>query len=90
MPKASKRTVSAAGVAAKGSRGEDVSAGFTNKSTGGTPVHRVTVALPPDIVRRLDEIAARLNVSRQAVIKTLLRRELDESVSKPRPASKAG
>lgn len=59
-------------------RAEDVSAYFTNKFTVVRPVHRVNVDLTRGMLRELDERAARLNVSRQAVIKTLLRQVLDE------------
>jgi metal-responsive CopG/Arc/MetJ family transcriptional regulator len=41
------------------------------------------------MLRELDERAARLNVSRQAVIKTLLRQALNER-SGDRPESKKG
>jgi len=61
-------------IAEMASRGEDVSAYFTNKFTTVRPVHRVNVDLTQGILRELDERAARLNISRQAVIKTLLGR----------------
>ena len=60
------------------SRGENVSRYFTNKFTVVRPVHRVNVDLTQGMLRELDECAARLNVSRQAVIKTLLARALNE------------
>jgi hypothetical protein len=41
------------------------------------------------MLRRLDERAAKLNVSRQAVIKTLLDRALEESEPAKRPKRKA-
>jgi metal-responsive CopG/Arc/MetJ family transcriptional regulator len=72
------------------SRGEDISGYFTNQFTVVRPVRRVNVDLTQGMLRELDERAARLNVSRQAVIKTLLGRALnDERDSKPRP-KKAG
>lgn len=89
MPKASKTRVSADDIAAKASRGEDVSAYFTNEFTVVRPVHRVNVDLTEGMLRQLDERAARLNISRQAVIKTLLSRAMEESASKPRLARKA-
>jgi Ribbon-helix-helix protein, copG family len=89
MPKTS-RKVTADEIAEKASRGEDVSAYFTNEFTVVRPVRRVNVDLTPGMLRQLDERAARLNISRQAVIKTLLSRALDEKrASKPRPARKA-
>jgi metal-responsive CopG/Arc/MetJ family transcriptional regulator len=61
------------------SRGEDVSAYFTNKFTVVRPVRRVNVDLTYGMLRELDQRAACLNVSRQAVIKTLLRQALNEA-----------
>jgi hypothetical protein len=79
MPKTSKTKISADEIAEKASRGEDVSGYFTNKFTVVRPVHRVNVDLTQGMLRELDERAARLNVSRQAVIKMLLDRALHES-----------
>jgi hypothetical protein len=91
MPKTSKTRVSADEIAKKASLGEDVSAYFTNRFTVVRPVHRVNVDLTPGMLRRLDEQAARLNISRQAVIKTLLARALEEErPGKTRPSRKAG
>ena len=91
MPKTSRRPLSADEIAEKASRGEDISAYFTNKFTVVRPVRRVNVDLTQGMLRELDERAARLNVSRQAVIKTLLDRALAETpVGKPRPKRKTG
>jgi hypothetical protein len=78
MPKASRTIPTADEIAEMASRGEDVSAYFTNKFTVVRPVRRVNVDLTHGMLRELDERAARLNVSRQAVIKTLLRQALNE------------
>jgi len=78
MPKTSRTTPSADEIAAKASRGEDVSAYFTNKFTVVRPVRRINVDFTQGMLRELDARAARLNISRQAVIKTLLRQALDE------------
>ena len=87
MPKMSRRALTADEIAEKASRGEDVSAYFTNKFTVVRPVRRVNVDLTQGMLRELDEKAARLNISRQAVIKTLLARALNEErASKLRPA----
>ncbi|HMJ60510.1 MAG TPA: ribbon-helix-helix protein, CopG family, partial [Bryobacteraceae bacterium] len=51
---------------------------FTNKFTVVRPIRGVNVDLTEGMLRELDERAGRLNVSRQAVIKTLLRQVLDE------------
>ena len=90
MPKTPKTTLSADEIAERASRGEDVSAYFTNKFTVVKPVHRVNVDLTPGMLRKLDERAARLNVSRQAVIKTLLDRALEDSHRKTGDQRKAG
>jgi hypothetical protein len=78
MPKTSKKTPSADEIAEMASRGVDISAHFTNKFTVVRPVRRVNVDLTQGMLRDLDERAARLNISRQAVIKTLLGRALNE------------
>ena len=78
MPKTSKSKISADEIAAKASRGEDVSTYFTNKFTVVRPVRRVNVDLTPGMLRQLDERAARLNISRQAAIKTLLSSALEK------------
>jgi hypothetical protein len=91
MSKTSKSRLSADQIAEKASRGEDVSAYFTNKFTVVRPVRRVNVDLTQGMLRELDERAARLNVSRQAVIKTLLSRALEEEKSgRPRARRKMG
>jgi len=87
MPKTSRTIPTADEIAEMASRGEDVSAYFTNKFTVVRPVRRVNVDLTHGMLRELDERAARLNVSRQAVIKTLLRQALNER-SGSRPESK--
>lgn len=91
MPKTRKRTVSADEIAEKASRGEDISAYFTNEFTVVKPIHRVNVDLTQGMLRELDERAARLNVSRQAIIKTLLDRALEQTrplaAGPPRKAS---
>jgi hypothetical protein len=87
MPKASKRTRTADDIAEMATRGEDISAYFTNKFTLVRPVRRVNVDLTHGMLQKLDEQAARLNISRQAVIKTLLARALNEEREK-RPRSK--
>lgn len=78
MPKTSKTTRSAEEIAEMATRGEDVSAYFTNKFTAVRPVQSIQVELTRGMVRELDERAVRLDVSREAVIKTLLRQVLDQ------------
>ena len=87
----SRKQISADEIAEKASRGENVSAYFTNRFTVVRPVKRVNVDLTPGMLRQLDQRAARLNISRQAVIKTLLSQALQGAQTvKPRPARKAG
>jgi hypothetical protein len=91
MSKTSKTALSVDQIAEEASRGEDVSAHFTNKFTVVRPVRRVNVDLTHGMLRELDERAARLNVSRQAIIKTLLSRALEnENSGKPGPKRKTG
>ncbi len=78
MRKTPKRKVSADEIALMATRGEDVSRFFTNQFQVVRPVKRVNVDLTEGMLRQLDERAAKLNVSRQAVIKTLLARALAE------------
>jgi len=87
MPRTSKKSPTADEIAEMATRGEDVSSYFTNKFTVVKPIHRVNVDLTQGMLRELDERAARLNISRQAVIKTLLERALSED-RRSRPRSK--
>ena len=88
MPKTSRDKATAPTadkIAEMATRGEDISAYFTNKFTVVRPVRRVNVDLTEGMLRELDARAARLNISRQAVIKTLLGRALsEEAVTKAR------
>lgn len=88
MPSKSKGSPSPDQIAEMASRGEDVSQFFTNQFTVVRPVKRVNVDLTHGMLRELDERAARLNVSRQAVIKSLLRQALDQSVSSRTPSKR--
>ncbi|HEV8042065.1 MAG TPA: ribbon-helix-helix protein, CopG family [Bryobacteraceae bacterium] len=91
MPKTFKTTPSVDEIADKATRGEDISSYFTNRFTVVRPVRRVNVDLTQGMLRELDERAARLNISRQAVIKTLLSRALEEgSTSKRRSKRNSG
>ena len=80
MPKKSKSSAPTADqIAEMATRGENVSSFFTNEFTVVRPVQRVNVDVTQGMLRELDARAAQLNVSRQAVIKTLLRQALDRS-----------
>jgi hypothetical protein len=78
MPKTFKTTPSADEIAERASRGEDISAYFTNRFTVVRPIRRVNVDLTQGMLRELDARAAKLNISRQAVIKTLLSSVLEK------------
>ncbi len=59
-------------------RGQDISAYFTNQFMVVRPaVQRVNVDLTGPMLKELDREAETLNISRQAVIKTMLREALD-------------
>ena len=79
MPRTSdKKSPDADQLAEMATRGEDISQYFTNRFTVVRPLRRVNVDLTLGMLRDLDARAARLNISRQAVIKTLLGRALSE------------
>ena len=59
-------------------RGEDVSRFFTNSGRMMEPIRRVNVDFASPMLKELDRIAQELNISRQAVIKTLIRQALDQ------------
>jgi hypothetical protein len=72
-----KQAPSAESVARMADRGEDVSRFFTNRGKMMRPIQRVNVDFTASMLQELDQAAAELNVSRQAVIKTLVRQSLD-------------
>ena len=86
MRKTTKSGPTADQIAEMATRGGDVSVYFTNEFTVVRPVRRVNIDLTHGMLRELDAKAARLNVSRQSVIKTLL----DQGLAKERRAKKVG
>jgi hypothetical protein len=71
-----KKPISAEQIARMAAQGKDVSHFFT----GGRmmhPIQRVNVDFTGEMLEELDQEAAGLNISRQAVIKTLVREGLD-------------
>lgn len=80
MPKTVKarKPISAEKIAAMADRGEDISRFFTNYGKMMPPIQRVNVDFTAPMLKELDERARALNISRQAVIKTLLRLALDQ------------
>ena len=58
--------------------GKDISKFFTNKGKMKYPIQRVNVDFTVQMLKELDGISNELNISRQAVIKSLLRQALDQ------------
>jgi hypothetical protein len=79
MKKAPKvaKPVSAELIARLADRGKDVSRFFKGPGRMAQPIQRVNVDLTAAMVTELDQAAQDLNISRQAVIKTLVRQALD-------------
>jgi len=72
------KPVSAETIARLADQGRDVSRFFTNDGHMMGPVQRVNVDLASGMLEELDRTAKELNISRQAVIKTLIRQALDQ------------
>ena len=73
-----RKMVSAEAIARREDRGEDVSGFFTNSGRMMPPIKRVNVDFAGPMLSELDIAAMELNISRQAVIKTLIRQALDQ------------
>jgi hypothetical protein len=80
MPKTRnpKKPISADAIAEMASRGENISRFFTNGGKMMPPIQRVNVDFTGPMLSELDNEARALNISRQAVIKSLLRQALDQ------------
>ena len=74
----SAKPVSADAIARLADRGKDVSSYFRGQGRMMQPIQRVNVDLTAAMLEELDRAAQELNVSRQAVIKTLVRQALDQ------------
>ncbi len=72
------RPVTAEHIAKMADQGKDVSPFFTRPGKMMPPIHRVNVDFTLPMLNELDAAARELNISRQAVIKTLLRQVLDQ------------
>jgi len=70
--------VSAESIARLAEKGKDVSRFFTNAGRMMGPIQRVNVDFASQMLDELDNAAKELNISRQAVIKTLIRQALDQ------------
>ena len=73
-----KKTVSAEAIARMADAGKDISLHFTNRGRMMQPIQRVNVDFAAPMLEELDRAATELNISRQAVIKTLVRQALDQ------------
>jgi len=88
----SAQPVSADAIARLADRGKDVSHFFKGQGRMIQPIQRVNVDVTAAMLEELDKAAEDLNVSRQAVIKTLVRQALDQHylaqrTRRPQPAS---
>jgi hypothetical protein len=72
------KPITAEAIARLADKGEDISRFFEGKGRIVHPVQRVNVDLTASMLDELDKAAQNLNVSRQAVIKTLVRQALDQ------------
>lgn len=74
----SSKIVSADEIARLADQGKDVSGFFLGQGRMVQPIQRVNVDVTAAMLEELDKAAQDLNVSRQAVIKTLVRQALDQ------------
>jgi len=70
--------VSPDAIARLADQGKDVTRFFSGKGHMVQPIQRVNVDVTASMLEELDKAAQDLNVSRQAVIKTLVRQALDQ------------
>ena len=73
-----RKPASAEVIARLADQGKDVSRFFTNGGRMMEPIRRVNVDFTSAMIAELEKAAAELNISRQAVIKTLIRQALDQ------------
>ena len=71
-----RKPISAEQIARLADRGKDITVFFTGGRVM-NPIQRVNVDFTAEMLEELDKEAAGLNISRQAVIKTLVREGLD-------------
>lgn len=87
------KPVSAEAIARLAERGKDISPYFTNLGRMMEPIEpirRVNVDFTVAMLKELDSAAGQLNISRQALIKTLLRQALDQHYLAEGARQKAG
>lgn len=73
-----RKSVSVEHIARLAEQGKDISRYFTNKGKMMPPIQRVNVDFTQPMLKELDQAAEELNVSRQAVIKLLVRQALNQ------------
>ena len=73
-----RKSVAAETIARLADDGKDVSRFFMNTGRMMAPIQRVNVDFASAMLEELDNAAKELNISRQAVIKTLIRQALDQ------------
>ncbi len=91
--KKARKPVTAEAIARLADQGKDISGFFEGKGRMVYPIQRVNVDLTAAMLDELDQAARNLNVSRQAVIKTLVRQALDQHylaqrAKQPQPINK--
>jgi hypothetical protein len=89
----SAKPVSAEALARLADQGKDISHYFEGQGRMVQPIQRVNVDVTASMLEELDSAAQELNVSRQAVIKTLIRQALDQHylarrAKRPHPQSR--
>jgi hypothetical protein len=72
------KAVEAEEIARMADQGKNISRFFKGQGRMVQPIQRVNVDLTAGMLEELDKAAQDLNVSRQAVIKTLIRQALDQ------------
>ena len=89
-----RKPIPAEAIARLADQGRDVSRFFTNsgRMMMPGPIQRVNVDLASGMLEELDRAAKELNISRQAVIKTLIRQALDQQyrARENRPTARRG
>jgi hypothetical protein len=80
-----KKGTSAESIAEMADSGQNISRHFTNKGKMMPAIQRVNVDFTADMLKELDEAAEDLNVSRQAVIKSLVRMGLNNRYLSSKP-----
>lgn len=73
-----KKHLSAEAIARRADHGKPISRFFTNSGKMMKPIQRVNVDFTAAMLEELEAAAKELNISRQAVIKTMLRQALDQ------------